>query len=202
MKELTGCLPGWTFAHMKSIKADSQAGATVSLLSLLPLQIGYIPEEWRSGIYSMIPKKMHDLLSSKLWLILLLDCRFNHNNKSIGKKLMEFGERHNLLAKEQYGSRKGKSAVQHALNKRLVLDNIRLKNKTPAIYCANNARSCYDRIIFMVAYLTLRRFGIPAAAAKCTITGPIELKHYIQTVHGDSTMYYGGDKWTKQEGML
>ena len=67
---------------------------------------------------------------------------------------MEFGERHNLLAKEQYGSQKGKSAVQHALNKRLVLDNIRL-NTTPAIYCANDAKSCYDRIIFMVAYLTL-----------------------------------------------
>ena len=201
MKESTGCLPGWTFAHMKSIKADSQAGEIISLLSLLPLQIGYVPEEWKSGIDSMIPKKMHDLLPSKLRLILLLDCRFNHNNKYIGKKLMEFGERQNLLAKEQYGSRKGKSAVQHALNKRLVLDNIRL-NKTPAIYCANDAKSCYDRIIFMVAYLTMRRFGIPAAAAKCTITGLIELKHYIRTVHGDSTMYYGGDKWTKQGGML
>lgn len=201
MKESTGCLPGWTFAHMKSIKADSKAGEVISLLSLIPLQIGYVPEEWKVGIDSMIPKKTHNLLPSKLRLILLLDCRFNHNNKYIGKKLMEFGERNNLLAKEQYGSRKGKSAIQHDLNKRLVLDNIRL-NKTPAIYCANDAKSCYDRIIFMVAYLTMRRFGIPAAAAKCTITGLIELKHYIRTVHGDSTTYYGGDKWVKDGGLL
>ena len=106
--------------------------------------------------------------------------------------MMEYGERMGLLAKEQYGSRKNKSAVQHALNKRLVLDNIRL-NKIPAIYCANDVKSCYDRIIFMVAYLTLRRFGIPAAAAKCTITGLIELKHYIRTVHGNSTMYSSGN---------
>ena len=201
MKEATGCLPGWTFAHMKSMKADSKAGEVISLLSLIPLQIGYVPEEWKVGIDSMIPKKTHNLLPSKLRLILLLDCRFNHNNKYIGKKLMEFGERNNLLAKEQYGSRKGKSAIQHALNKRLVLDNIRL-NKIPAIYCANDAKSCYDRIIFMVAYLTMRRFGIPAAAAKCTITGLIELKHYIRTVHGDSTTYYGGDKWVKDGGLL
>ena len=72
---------GWTFAHMKSIKADSKAGKIISLLSLLPLQIGYVPEEWKSGIDSMIPKKMHDLLPLKLRPILLLDCRFNHNNK-------------------------------------------------------------------------------------------------------------------------
>ena len=72
---------------------------------------------------------------------------------------MEFGERNNLLAKEQYGSRKGKSAIQHALNKRLVLDNIRL-NKIPAIYCANDAKSCYDRILLMVAYLTMRQMNI------------------------------------------
>ena len=39
MKELTGRLPGWTFAHMKSIKVDSQAGEIISLLSLLPLRI-------------------------------------------------------------------------------------------------------------------------------------------------------------------
>ena len=36
--------------------------------------------------------------------------------------MMEFGEKENNLAKEQYGSRKKKSAGQHALNKRLILD--------------------------------------------------------------------------------
>ena len=106
---------------------------------------------------------------------------------------MEFGEKNGLLAKEQYGSRKEKSAVQHALNKRLVLDNIRL-TKTPAVYCANDAKSCYDRIILMVAYLTLRRYGISENTAKCTISVLMEMKHHIQTVHGDSKLYYGGEK--------
>ena len=126
----------------------------------------------------MIPKKLHDLLPSKLRLILLMDCHFNHNNKYEGKKVMEFGEKNGLLAKEQYGSRKEKSAVQHALNKRLVLDNIRL-TKTPAVYCANDAKSCYDRIILMVAYLTLRRYGISENTAKCTISVLMEMKHHI-----------------------
>ena len=39
--------------------------------------------------------------------------------------MMEFGEANGLLAKEQYGSQKQKSTVQHAANKRLVLDVLR-----------------------------------------------------------------------------
>ena len=200
MKENTGCLPGWTFAHMKSIAHDSLAGEVISLLSLIPLQIGFAPEEWKTGLNCMIPKKLHDLLPSKLRLILLMDCRFNHNNKYVGKKVMEFGEKNGLLAKEQYGSRKENSAVQHALNKRLVLDNIRL-TKTPAVYCANNAKSCYNRIILMVAYLTLRHYGTSENTAKCTISVLMEMKHHIRTVHGDSKLYYRGEKW-KQDGSM
>jgi len=73
----------------------------------------------------MILKKLFDLRPEKLRLILLMDARFNHNNKLIGKMMMEFREANGLLAKEQYESREQKSAVQHAANKRLVLDVLR-----------------------------------------------------------------------------
>ena len=198
MKEETVSAPGWHFSHLKSIDPNSDTGEVVSKLALLPLKTGYVPQEWRYGIDSMIPKKLSDLRPEKLRLVLLMDCRFNHNNKLIGKRMMEFGEKHNLLAKEQYGSRKRKSAIQHALNKQLVLDTIRHK-KIPAVYCANDAKSCYDRIIFMVAYLTMRRMNIPEQAAKCAITGLIEIKHHIRTVFGDSEEYYGGEKWLQEE---
>ena len=138
----------------------------------------------------MIPKKVHDLRPEELRLILLMDCRFNHNNKLVGKKMMEFGERHGILAKEQYGSRKNKSAIEHALNKRLVLDIIRQK-KLPAIYCANDAKSCYDRILMMVSYLTMRKFGISATAAQVSVSTLLEMKHYVRTVYGISKQYYG-----------
>lgn len=38
--------------------------------------------------------------------------------------MMEYGEAHGLLAPEQFGSRKSKSAIEHATNKRLVMDSI------------------------------------------------------------------------------
>ena len=37
-----------------------------------------------------------------------MDARFNHGNKLIGKKMMEYVEKHGLLADEQFGSRKVK----------------------------------------------------------------------------------------------
>jgi Reverse transcriptase (RNA-dependent DNA polymerase). len=147
----------------------------------------------------MIPKKTADLRPEKLRLILLMDARFNHNNKLIGKKMMEYGEKHGLLANEQYGSRKSKSAIEHAIehaaNKRIVMDVVR-QSGGRAIYIANDAKSCYDRIILMVAYLTMRNSDIPQLVAQSTIYTIMNMKHVIRTKFGDSKRYYGGDKWT------
>ena len=122
MKETKGSAPGIHFGHMKCVDKESNAAEIIFIMALLPLRTGYTPDQWRIGINSMIPKKIFDLRPEKLRLILLMDARFNHNNKLVGRMMMEYGESHHLLAKEQYGSRKNKSAIQHATNKRLVLD--------------------------------------------------------------------------------
>lgn len=96
---------------------------------------------------------------------------------------------------EQYGSRKSKSAIEHATNKRIVMDVVRQSGGS-AIYIANDAKSCYDRITLMVAYLTMRNFGIPQLVAQSTIHTIMNMKHFIRTKFGDSKRYYGGDKWT------
>lgn len=195
MKEEKTTLPGIQVAHLKSLDSSSCAADVMSKLSMIPLLTGYSPSTWRKGIDSMIPKKTADLRPDKLRLILLMDARFNHNNKLIGKKMMEYGERHRLLAPEQYGSRKNKSAIEHATNKRFTLDIIRQSGRS-AIYIANDAKSCYDRIILMVAYLTMRNFGIPETVATSTISTILHMRHYVRTSYGDSRSYYGGEKWT------
>lgn len=105
---------------------------------------------------------------------------------------MEYGEKYNLLALEQFGSRKNKATIGHATNKRFTLDLIR-QSRQNAIYIANDAKSCYDRIILMVAYLTMRNFGIPTTAAKSTIDSILRMKHYVRTKYGDSTTQCGGE---------
>jgi hypothetical protein len=79
-------LPGIQVAHIKCIDPGSKTAEVISLLALIPFMVGYSPKTWRRGIDSMIPKKTADLRPEKLRLILLLDARFNHGNKLIGKK--------------------------------------------------------------------------------------------------------------------
>lgn len=137
ISENKSTLPGIEVAHIKSLNYTSIAADVISKLALIPLIVGYSPHTWRKGIDSMIPKKVADLRPSKLRLILLLDARFNHNNKLIGKKMMEYGEQHGMLAPEQFGSRKNLSAIEHATNKRLVLDILR-QAKQNAVYIAKS----------------------------------------------------------------
>ena len=97
------------------------------------------------------------------------------------------------LAPEQYGSRKQLTAVEHALNKRLTFDILR-QQRLPAVWCANDAKSCYDRIIHSVASLCMRRCGLQAAPVYSMFNCIQHLKHHIRTVYGTSSRWFGGDQ--------
>jgi hypothetical protein len=193
MSEDKSSLPGIQAAHLKSVDPSSKAADTISWMALIPLITGYVPLHWKRGVDSMIPKKKNEWRAGKLRLILLMEARFNHNNKLIGKKMMEYGERKGFLAREQFGSRKSKSAIEHALNKRITIDIAR-QAKTPAVYIANDAKSCYDRILLMVAYLTMRHMGVPKLAAISSIDTLVNMPRAIKTVYGKSEGMYATDK--------
>ena len=103
--------------------------------------------------------------------------------------MMEHGESHGYLAREQFRSRREKAAIEHALNKRLTID-ISRQAKIPVVYIANDAKCCYDRIPLMVAYLTMRHMGIPKAAAKSSIDTLVNMPRSVKTVFGESIETY------------
>ena len=107
---------------------------------------------------------------------------------------MKHGEENELLAREQYGGRNQKSANQCALNKRLVLDAICLQ-KLIAILIENDARSCYDRIILMVAYIAMVMFGTSRESVRSVLFCLVVMRYVIRTVFGDSDLLYGGSAW-------
>ena len=189
MSEDKSALPGVQAAHLKSIDPKSEAGDVISWMALIPLLTGYAPKQWMKGIDSMIPKKKDEWRPGKLRLILLMEARFNQNNKLIGRKMMQHGEKYGYLAREQFGSRNAKSAIEHALNKRLTIDIAR-QTKTPAVYIANDAKSCYDRILLMVAYLTMRHMGIPKLTAISSIETLVKMSRTVKTVYGESNESY------------
>jgi len=108
---------------------------------------------------------------------------------------MANAERLHQLAPEQYGSRKGFSAIEHGLNKRLTFDLIR-QLCSPAALCSNDAKSCYDRIVHSVATLSMRRLGIPEAPIVSMFQTIQNMQHFVRTSYGDSAASFGGTKWT------
>lgn len=107
---------------------------------------------------------------------------------------MHHAKKHEQLAEEQYGSRKQKTAILHALNKRLSY-NILCQTKSAGALCSNDAKSCYDRILHSVAALCLRRLGLPELAIFCMFSTLQNLEHTVRTVYGDSAQAYGGPIW-------
>jgi len=142
----------------------------------------------------MIEKTTGDFNVEKLRIILLFKADFNANNKWIGRALMYQAEQNNLLAEEQYGSWKFKSAIHQCLNKCLLYDLIHFKRQLAAL-CSNDVKSCYDRITRLVAALCLCRFGCLFTAADCMITTIHEMNHHIHTTYGDSKISASCSSW-------
>jgi hypothetical protein len=107
---------------------------------------------------------------------------------------MAHAEKHQQLAAEQYGSRKKKTAILHALNKCLSYDILH-QMKMPGALCSNDAKSCYDHILHAVASLCLHHLGLPEAAIVCMFTTLQNMEHTVCTVYGDSNNSYGGNLW-------
>ena len=108
---------------------------------------------------------------------------------------MKFAEAKGILAKEQFGSRKHMSDIEHAINKRLTIDVSSRQNKSNCIYIANDAKSYYDQILLMLAYLAMRDVGVPTQAALSSIKTLVNMNIHFKTAHGISKVKYGGTDW-------
>ena len=186
---------GITFAHFKAGAKEPWLAEFESIMTSIPYETGLSPSRWQQGVNVMLEKKKGNRRVDKLRAILLYEADFNQNNKKIGREMMYYAEDLHLIAKEQYGSRKNLSAVDHSLNKTLTYDLIR-QRKIPGAVCSNDAKSCYDRIVHSVASLAMQRMGMEQAPIVCMFTTIQNLDHYIRTVYGNSELSFSGKLWT------
>jgi hypothetical protein len=103
-------------------------------------------------------KKTNSVRVDKLRTIVLMEPDFNFFNKLVGKWVMANAEQAGSLAIEQFGSRKNKSSIQHAINKQLAVDTLRQDKKNFCLITLD-AKACYDRIAQPVASLALKWQG-------------------------------------------
>jgi len=83
----------------------------------IPLRTGYAPAQWHKGLNVMIEKTPGNFNVEKLHIILLFEANFNSNNKWLRCTFMFNAKISHLMAAEQNGSQKKKSAISQCWNK-------------------------------------------------------------------------------------
>ena len=179
--------------HFGHFKAACKKEKVISLhyqLAEIPFQSGYSPKRWKNATNVMILKKegLYDV--DRLRTIVLYEADFNHNNKYLGKSMMEHTMRSNLLVKEQY-SIPGKKAIGHVINRRLIFD-ITCYQKTSLALTACDLKSCYNRIANIPAYLAMTSYGYKPTPIFSMFTCIQDMKWTTRTIFGDSTKVFGG----------
>ena len=167
MDEFTSSGPsGLHFGHFQANASDPLLAMVDAALARIPTMSGYVPQRWMQGLNVMLEKKPGVAKVTRLRTILLYEADFNHNNKLMGRAMMQFSEWNGLLAPEQYGSRKAHSAIYQCVNKVLAYDIFR-QSRHPGALCSNDAKSCYDRIAHGAAGLAMQRCGVPLCCNSC-----------------------------------
>ena len=166
-----------------------------TIMREIPFRTGYSLHRWRHGIDVELQKEHDNYNIERMRTIVLIEADHNMNNKLLGKRAMAYGEEHNAIAPEQYGSRKNLSAAQASVNNRLMYDIMRQTRKG-GIVCSNDAQSCYDRIVHSVLSLSLQRIGVPPGPIQSMITTIQHMTHRIKTAHGISSQSYNNTPTT------
>ncbi len=173
------------FGHYIAGIAEDTVRKLNTILANVWLLSGMAPERWKQMLNMMLEKLTGNNNVKKFRIIMLFKADFNDNNKWIGRVTMQLAENNNLLAPEQYGSRKNKAAITQCLNKRLFYDYHQF-TQHPAVVCLNNAKSCYDQIVLIIAALSLCHLGAPHSAVRSMIQMLAHLNHHVCMAFGSS----------------
>jgi hypothetical protein len=95
-----------------------------------------------------------------------------------------------VLAREQFGSRKHTRSITQCVNKRLIFDHLR-QLRRPGALCASDLKSCCDRVVHSMASLFMRRVGMPSEPITCMFTTIQDLEHHVRTIYGCRTTTTG-----------
>ena len=189
MKEKTGT-HDLHFGHFQAACEHDHNLLVHYILAEIPFRTGFSPSRWKVATNVMILKKAGMFNIEKLRTLCLFQSDFNHNNKFLGKTLMEHSVKNGLIAKEQY-SVTGKKSISHALNKNLLFDITRYQ-KASLCLTSCDLKSCYDRIVHTPTMLAARSCGMPKEPLACFFATLQEVQYYTRTVYGVSDTSFGG----------
>ena len=199
-KEKSAEPSGPSMAEVKAASQDNVLASIDTFMRNLPYTQGFSPKSWQLITDVEILKKAGVYDVEKMRTIQLMHAVFNMNNKKLGRDMMKAAEACNILAREQFGSRKHHQSITAALNKRLTMDILRQRRQAGAL-CSNDAKSCYDRIVHNIASLAMRRTGMPAEPVRSMFETLQKASHRVTTAYGVSKQTYGQNMLIPYQGV-
>ena len=160
------------------------------IMAEIPFRSGFAPTRWKEATNVMILKKSGMFDIDKLRTLCLFQSDFNHNNKFLGRSMMNHIVTNSYVAKEQY-SISGKKCITQALNKTLVFDIAR-QQKGSLCLTSCDLKSCYDRIAHTPAMMACRSYGCPVEPLVSFFATLQDVQYQTQTVYGKSAQTFGG----------
>lgn len=160
----------------------------------IPACSGYSPESWQTCLDLMILKKLMDFRIEKLRTLGILAPDFNQHNKTMQQEAIYLAIQKGAVAPEQY-SRPGRDCKDHALNRRLTLDQRKYDRKCWSL-AMSDLTGCYDRIVHSAATLALLRVGVPKTKVFSMFETIQKMVHKTCTAFGESKGSYGGSTYT------
>jgi len=94
------------------------------------------------------------------------------------------------IACKQYGSQNHRVAGTQCLNKQLFYDYIQAMHILAAL-CSNDAKSCYDWIVLLIAALCLCHLGAPVQVVISMTSMLTQLCHHVQSAFKNSAISQG-----------
>jgi len=146
------------------------------------------------GSLCHVGKNIGNFEVGKLHNILLFKADCNSNNKWLGRAFMHKAELANALADKQYSSCCFKDAITQCLNKQLWYNYVCICKELAAL-CSNDAQSCYDCIILLIAVLCMCQLGALQPSVFSMINTLYGMQHHTCMAHGDSTRYASQSMW-------
>jgi hypothetical protein len=106
------------FNHYKAAAKDPTLADFDATMRNIPYATGFAPELWQNITDVEILKKANIYNIHLMRTIQLMNTELILNKKQLGRDLMSRGEECNLIAREQFGSRKQHQSITAALSKR------------------------------------------------------------------------------------
>ena len=153
------------------------------------IRTGLVPTRWTQAVSVLLEKDPGRPSLNRLRIIHLFEADYNLFLKLLwAKRLIARGEEHNQFGEAQQGSRKGRTATNAVILKRLTYDLTRIQRSNLGTF-DNDAKSCYDRIVNSLAMLVSKRLGMPDEAIRTHAGVLSSMRYTVKTTFGISELY-------------